>query len=48
MKEHRSHYTENPLPPAVIKNSFKIYFREMEKLLPVEKIFEILEENGLL
>ena len=34
------------LPLAVIKDSFKIYFYEMEKLLPVERIFEELEQNG--
>ena len=31
---------------AVIKNSFKIYFQEMEKLLPIEEIFDILAQNG--
>ena len=46
MEEYRFHLTENPLPLAVIKDSFKIYFQEMEKLLPVEDIFEILEQNG--
>ena len=30
-----------------MKNSFKIYFDEMEKLLLVERIFEELEQNGL-
>ena len=34
--------TENPLPLAVIKDSFKIYFQEMEKLLLLNEIFEIL------
>ena len=34
------------MPLAVIKNSFKIYFQEVEKLLPMEGIFEILEQNG--
>ena len=29
------------------KDSFKIYFQEMEKLLPMERIFEILEQNLL-
>ena len=38
--------TENLLPLAVIKDSFKISFQEMEKLLPVEGIFEILAQNG--
>ena len=28
-----------------MKNSFKIYFQEMEKLLPMEGIFEILKQN---
>ena len=46
MKEYPFHLTENPLPLAVMKNSFKIYFQEMEKLLPMEEIFEILQENG--
>ena len=46
MKIYRSHWTENPLPLAVIKDLFKIYFHEMEKLLPVEKISEQLEQNG--
>ena len=32
------------LPLAVIKDSFKIYFQEMEKLLPMKGIFEILEK----
>ena len=27
-------------------DSFKIYFQEMEKLLPMERIFEILAQNG--
>ena len=34
------------MPLAVIKDSFKIYFHEMEKLLPVERIFEELEQRG--
>ena len=46
MKEYRFHKTENLLPLAVVKDSFKLYFREMEKLLPMEEIFEILEQNG--
>ena len=29
------------------KDSLKIYFHEMEKLLPVEGLFEKLEENGV-
>ena len=32
---------------AVIKDSFKTYFEENEKLLPMEEIFEILAQNGL-
>ena len=28
---------------AVIKDSFKIYFHKMEKLLPMEELFEKLE-----
>ena len=28
-----------------MKNSFKIYFQEIEKLLPMEGIFEILKQN---
>ena len=35
------------LPLAIIKDSLKIYFHEMEKLLPVEGLFEKLEENGV-
>ena len=31
MEKYRSHYTENPLSLAVIKDSFKIYFHEIEK-----------------
>ena len=31
---------------AVIKYLFKMYFHEMEKLLPVERIFDELEQNG--
>ena len=46
MKEYRFHSKENLLPLAVIKESFKIYFQEMEKLLPMEGIFEILAQNG--
>ena len=30
---------------ALINDSFKIYFHEMEKLLPVEGIFDKLEQN---
>ena len=29
---------------AVIKDSFKIYFHEMEKLLPVENIFKEMDK----
>ena len=36
----------NPLPLTVIKDSFKICFHEIEKLLPVERIFEKLKENS--
>ena len=36
---------ENPLPLEGIKDSFKIYFRQMEKLLLVERISKRLEEN---
>ena len=46
IKEYRLHQTEDPLPLAVIKNSFKIYCQEMEKLLQMEGIFEIYEQNG--
>ena len=35
----------NPLL-AIIKDSFKIYFHEMEKLLPMEGISEKLKQNG--
>ena len=28
-----------------MQDSFKIYFHEMEKLLPVEKMFQKLETN---
>ena len=38
--------TENPLPLAVIKDTFKIYFQEMEKLLPMGVIFKILAQNN--
>ena len=31
---------------ATIKDSFKIYFHEMEKLFPVERMFEKLKQNG--
>ena len=44
MKEYRLHKTENLLPLAVIKDSFKIYFHEMKKLLPVKGLFEKLEQ----
>ena len=46
MKEYCLHEKENLLPLAVIKDSFKIYFQEMEKLLPMEGTFEILAQNG--
>ena len=46
MKEYRFHLKENPLPLAVRKDYFKIYFQEMEKLLQMEEIFEILAQNG--
>ena len=51
MKEYRFHQKKkkkkkNPLPLGVIEDSFKIYFQEMEKLLPMEEIFEILAQNG--
>ena len=46
MKEYRLHETKNPLPLAVKKDSFEIYFQELEKLLPMEGIFEILEQNN--
>ena len=42
MKEYRFHKTENPLPLAVIKDSFKIYFHEIEKLLPMDGILQKL------
>ena len=32
----------NPLPLTVIKDLFKIYIHEIEKLLPVERIFDKL------
>ena len=35
---------KNPLLLAVIKDSFKIYFLEMEKLLPMAGLFEILKQ----
>ena len=34
------------MPLAVIKDLFKIYFHEMEKLFPVESIFEELKQRG--
>ena len=48
MKEYRFHQTENPLPLAVIKDSFKIYFQETEKLLPMEVkiLFVTLAKNA--
>ena len=38
--------TENPLPLGALKDSFKTYFHEMEKLLPMERLFKKLEQNG--
>ena len=38
--------TENPLPLGTLKDSFKTYFHEMEKLLPMERLFKKLEQNG--
>ena len=35
---------KNRLPLSVIKDSFKMYFQEMEKLLPMEGIYQILEK----
>ena len=32
---------------TVIKDLFKIYFNEMEKLLLMEGLMEMLEENGV-
>ena len=46
MKEYRPHGIESPLPLAVLKDSFRIYFHEMEKLLPLEWIFEELEQSA--
>ena len=37
----------NPLPLTVIKDLFKIYIHEIEKLLPVERIFDKLEKKWL-
>ena len=34
------------MPLAVIEDLFKIYFHEMEKLFPVESIFEELKQRG--
>ena len=34
------------MPLVVIKGSFKIYFQEMEKLLLMDRIFEILKQRG--
>ena len=34
------------MPLAVIKDLFKIYFHEMEKLFPVESIFKELKQRG--
>ena len=36
------HLNRNPLQLTVVRYSFKTYFDEMEKLLPVEMIFEKL------
>ena len=36
------HLNRNPLQLTVVRDSFKTYFNEMEKLLPVERIFEKL------
>ena len=33
------------MPLALITDLFKIYFHEMEKLLPIEGAFEQLEQN---
>ena len=41
MKKYRFHKKENPLQLAVIQDSFKIYFQEIEK-----KRFEILAQKG--
>ena len=48
MKGYRFYETENLLPLAVIMDSFKIYFDEMEKLLLTKGIFEKLKQNGFL
>ena len=39
-------FDKNPLPLAVIKDSFKIYFHEMEKLFPVGRILKKFEQKG--
>ena len=36
----RISFDKNPLPLAIIKDSFKIYFHETEKLLPVDRILK--------
>ena len=46
MKEYRLHQKENPLPLAVVIDSFKIYFQEMRKLIPMDRIFEIFTQNS--
>ena len=46
MKEYPLHWTENALPLAVIKDSLKIHFHEMGKLLPLERKFEEFVQNG--
>ena len=37
---------ENPLPLAVIKDVIKIHFHKEKNLIPVETIFEELEQSG--
>ena len=47
MHERRSFpLNRKPVATDNIKDSFKIYFPGMEKVFPVEKIFEELEQNG--
>ena len=45
VNEYCFHKTKTPLILAVIMDSFKIYFHEMENLPPVERIFQKLEQG---
>ena len=42
----RISFDKNPLPLVLIKDSFKIYFHEMEILFPVDRILKKFEQKG--